>query len=97
VQGTGVGGAAMRATVAPAGEWVRLAVTAAGFPRGARCRLIIVTADGQREQAGSWTAPAAGRPEGGVSVSGSAAVPMSQVRAVAVETDGGQELMYLQV
>ena len=41
--------------------------------------------------------PAAGSPEGGVSLSGSAAVPMSQVRAVAVETDAGQELMYLQV
>jgi len=97
VQGTGVGGASMRATVAPAGQWVRLAVTASGFPRGARCRLMVVAADGQREQAGSWTVPAAGGPEGGASVSGSAAVPMSQVRAVAVETDAGQELMYLQV
>jgi hypothetical protein len=96
VQGTGVGGATMRATVAPAGQWVRLAVTASGFPRGARCRLMVVAADGQREPAGSWTVPAAG-PEGGVSVAGSAAVPMSQVRAVAVETDGGQELIYVQV
>ena len=97
VQGTGVGEASMRATVAPSGQWVRLAVTASGFPRGARCRLVVVTADGQREQAGSWTVPAAGGPEAGVSVSGSAAVPLSEVRAVAVETDGGQELMYLQV
>ena len=97
VQGTGVGGASMRATVAPAGQWVRLAVIAAGFPRGARCRLIVVAVDGQREQAGSWTVPAAGGPEGGVSVAGSAAVPLSEVRAVAVETDAGQELMYLQV
>jgi hypothetical protein len=97
VQGTGVGGASLRATIAPSGQWVRLAVTASGFPRGARCRLVVVTADGQREQAGSWTVPAAGGPEGGVSVSGSAAVPMSQVRAVVVETDAGQELMYVQV
>ena len=76
---------------------MRLAVTAAGFPRGARCRLIVVAVDGQREQAGSWTVPAAGGPEGGVSVAGSAAVPLSEVPAVAVETDAGQELMYLQV
>ena len=48
----------MRATVAPSGQWVRLAVTASGFPRGARCRLIVVAADGQREQAGSWTVAA---------------------------------------
>jgi hypothetical protein len=100
IQGTGVGGATMAATLTPFGESVRLAVTASGFPRGARCHLVVVTADGRREPAGSWTVPAAGAPAGGVSLTGSAAVDISQVRAVAVDADTGagepQELIYLQ-
>jgi hypothetical protein len=94
VQGIGVGGAAVRATVAPAatGDTVQLSVTATGLPPGAHCQLLVVTADGRRELAGSWTVPAGGP------IQGSAAVNMSQVRAVAVaDADTGQEYAYLQV
>ena len=67
-------------------------MNAAGFPRGAHCQLYVVTADGTRELAGSWTVPAGGP------IQGSAAVNMSQVQAVAVkDADTGQELAYLQV
>jgi RNA polymerase sigma-70 factor (ECF subfamily) len=97
VAGGGVGGADLRATITPSGQWVRLVATASGFPRGQRCRLVVVTADGRREIAGSWTVPPAGEPPGGVVFAGSAAVPLSQVRAVAVDTDSGQELAYLQI
>jgi putative zinc finger protein len=99
VQGAGLNGAALRVSItpSPSGDWVRLVATATGFPRGAHCRLIVITADGRREVAGSWTVPAAGGPDGGVVLAGSAAVDFSQVRAVAVDTDAGQELMYLQV
>ena len=94
VQGTGVGGATLQATVAPAptGDTVQLLVNAAGLPRGAHCQLYVVTTDGTRELAGSWTVPAGGP------IQGSAAVNMSQVQAVAVKNaDTGQELAYLQV
>ena len=99
VQGIGVGGASLQATIAPApsGDTVQLMVTAAGFPRGAHCQLLVVTADGQRQIAGSWTVPPAGAPPSGP-IRGSAAVTMSQVRAVAVADAGtGQELAYLPV
>ena len=70
----------------------QLLVNAAGLPRGAHCQLYVVTADGTRELAGSWTVPAGGP------IQGSAAVNMSQVQAVAVKNaDTGQELVYLQV
>jgi hypothetical protein len=97
VAGNGVGGADLRATITASGPWVRLVATASGFPRGQRCRLMVVAADGQREVAGSWTVPAGGEPEGGVVFAGSAAVPLSQVRAVAVDTDTGEELAYLPI
>ena len=99
VQGAGLNGAALRVSItpSPSGDWVRLVATATGFPRGAHCRLIVITAEGRREIAGSWTVPAGGEPDGGVVLAGSAAVDFTQVRAVAVDTETGQELMYLQV
>ena len=97
--GDGLNGAALRVSLAPSpsGDWVRLVATATGLPRGAHCRLIVITADGRREIAGSWTVPAGGEPDGGAVLARSAAVEFSQVRAVAVDTDAGQELAYLQV
>jgi hypothetical protein len=99
VQGAGLNGAALRVslTPSPSGDWIRLVATATGFPHGAHCRLIVITADGRREIAGSWTVPAGGEPDGGVVLAGSAAVDLTQVRAVAVDTDAGHELAYLQV
>ena len=99
VHGSGVSGAAVQATIAPApsGDTVQLLVTAAGLPRGARCQLVVVTAGGQRDPAGSWTVPAAGEPPSGP-IRGSAAVNIAQVRAVAVtDADTGHELVYLPV
>ena len=99
VQGTGVAGASLQAILAPAasGDTVQLQVTAAGFPRGARCQLLVVTADGRRELAATWTVPPAGAPPSGP-IQGTAAVNMAQVRAVAVADAGsGPQLLFLPV
>ncbi|MGI5130194.1 anti-sigma factor family protein [Pseudonocardia sp. CA-107938] len=82
------GAVSMKATVSPAAEWVRLAVTVSGVPRGKHCKLIVVRKDGSREVAGSWTVGPRGE-GGGVTVDGAADVRMEDVRSVNVEdTDG---------
>lgn len=85
---TGTGAVKMRATVAPAAEWVRLAVTVSGVPRGEHCKLIVVRKDGGREVAGSWTVGPRGE-ENGITIDGSADIPIAEVASVNVEgTDG---------
>lgn len=88
VDATGSGAVRMRATVAPAAEWVRLAVTVSGVPRGTHCKLIVVRKDGSREIAGSWTVGPRGE-ENGITIDGTADIPIAEVAAVNVEgTDG---------
>lgn len=94
VEGTGQGGVAMRATVSPAADWVRLAATVRGVPPGVHCRLMVIARDGSREVAGSWVVPPSGE-AGGVTLNGSAAVALRDVAAVAVETTAGRELVQL--
>jgi len=99
VHGSGPSGASVQATFAPApsGDTVALMVTAANLPRGAHCQLVVVTSDGHRELAGSWTVPPAGAAPIGA-IRGSAAVNIAQVRALAVnDADTGHELAYLSV
>lgn len=92
VSGTGVGGASLTATITAAGQSVNLVAAASGLPRGAHCRLVVVAADGRRETAGSWTVPAVGK------IPGSAAVPIADVRAVAVDdADTGLQMVYAPV
>ncbi len=83
------GAVQMKATVSPAADWVRLAVTVSGVPRGEHCKLIVVRKDGTREVAGSWTVGAHGE-TGGVTVDGAADVPIDDIASVNVESTGGK-------
>ena len=95
---TGTDGATLRATITPSGTWVRVVASATGFPHGQRCQVVLLTADGQRQFAASWTVPPTGEPDGGLEFGGSAAVEFSTVRAVTVENiDTGEQLAYAPV
>jgi hypothetical protein len=87
--GSGAGGTAMRATLGPAGNWVRLTASVTGIPPGERCRIVVVARNGSREIAGSWVV--SGTP--GASVDGSAAVALPEVAAVIVQNEAGHEFV----
>jgi hypothetical protein len=82
------GAVRMQATVSPAADWVRLAVTVSGVPRGEHCKLVVVRKDGTREIAGSWTVGPRGE-TGGVTVDGAADVRIDDVASVNVEATSG--------
>ncbi|MGL5909240.1 MAG: anti-sigma factor family protein [Phycicoccus sp.] len=82
-----VTGAALDAQVVPAKGWVRISVQVSGIPAGQRCRIIVVSRDGSRQEAGSWLV--SGAPEG-QTIQGSALVDPAQVAAVVVENLAGQ-------
>jgi hypothetical protein len=89
LSGGGEPGVSMTATLTPAAGWVRLTASVQGLPPGARCYIVVVGRDGTREIAGSWlVAPTGGRD--GVTLDGSAIVPLDQVDAVVVENDEGR-------
>ncbi len=87
--GSNAGGAAMRATLAPAGSWVRLTASVSGIPAGERCRILVVARNGSQEVAGSWVVSATP----GGSVDGSAAVALRDVAAVVVQNEAGHEFV----
>jgi len=87
--GTGAGGTALRATLGPAGSWVRLTASVTGIPAGERCRILVVARDGSKETAGSWVVSATP----GGSVEGSAAVALPDVAAVVVQNEAGHEFV----
>lgn len=89
IEGSGDGGARLRADVSPAADWVRLGVTVSGVPKGEHCRLLVVRKDGRREIAGSWTVGPRGEANG-VTIDGAADVPLAEVAAVAVEGPDGR-------
>ncbi|GAA5116855.1 anti-sigma factor family protein [Pseudonocardia adelaidensis] len=88
--GTGAPGVAMSATLTPAAGWVRLTATVKGIPGGERCYIVVVARDGTREVAGSWLVPEKGWRDG-ITLDGSALVPLDQVAEVVVENDQGKE------
>lgn len=85
-------GAALRVSVRPAGDWVRLAATVEGVAAGLKCRLVVVSSDGTREVAGSWTVSAKGEREG-LELDGAAAVPAADIASVRIETFDGEQLV----
>ena len=87
--GSGAGGAAMRVTLAPANNWVRLTASVTDIPPGERCRILVVSRSGAQEVAGSWVV--SGTPGG--SVDGSAAVALNDVAAVVVQNEAGREFV----
>ncbi|ALG08847.1 anti-sigma factor family protein [Kibdelosporangium phytohabitans] len=85
----GTTGAKMAVRITPAAGWVRVSATVSGIPAGEPCRLFIVSKDGTRESAGSWTVPPKEKPEG-TTLDGSAFVAPPDVAGVLVESTTGK-------
>jgi hypothetical protein len=88
--GGGAPGVSMTATLTPATGWVRLSTSVKGIPAGQRCYIIVVARDGTREIAGSWLVSQGGWRDG-ITLDGSALVPLDQVAEVVIENEAGQE------
>lgn len=85
--------ARMEVRVIPAAGWVRVKAQVADIPGGERCRLVVVSQDGERQTAGSWVvSPAGSKAETkGTILDGSAAVDPRQVKSVLVVNEEGKE------
>ncbi|MET7609219.1 zf-HC2 domain-containing protein [Streptomyces avermitilis] len=85
--------ARMEVRVIPAAGWVRVKAQVADIPGGERCRLVVVSQDGERQTAGSWVVPPAGSKaeNKGTILDGSAAVDPGQVKSVLVVNEEGKE------
>lgn len=81
-------GAAMQVRLTPAAGWVRVQVTVTGIPAGQRCRIWVVSQDGQRELAGSWLVSPKGAQEG-TTLDGSAIIDPDQVTNIIIENTAG--------
>ncbi len=86
----------LTASVVPAAGWVRLNASVTGVAAGRKCRLAVVSRDGSREIAGSWTVSAKDEADG-TNVDGSAAVAAQDVVAVEVLTAAGEQLVSLKI
>ncbi|TRO56019.1 zf-HC2 domain-containing protein [Streptomyces sp. IB201691-2A2] len=84
--------AAMTVRITPAVGWIRLNATVTGLPKGERCRLVVVSARGDREIAASWVVAAAPeKPGKPTSLDGSAAVDLTKATSVIVENEQGKQ------
>jgi anti-sigma factor RsiW len=88
--GDGAPGVSMTATLTPAAGWVRLTTSVKGIPAGERCYIVVVARDGTRQIAGSWLVSQGGWRDG-ITLDGSALVPMDQVAEVVIENEAGRE------
>ncbi|MDP9795389.1 hypothetical protein J2S43_003901 [Catenuloplanes nepalensis] len=86
----------MTATVTPAAGWVRVNAAVAGIPPGEDCRLIVVSADGNRQIAGGWVVSAAAE-TGGTNLDGSASIDPAQVTAIEVVNTAGRTFISLPI
>ncbi len=93
--GGGAPGVSMTATLTPAAGWVRLTTSVKGIPPGERCYVVVVARDGTREIAGSWLVSPGGWRDG-VTLDGSALIPLDEVAEVVVENEAGQEFAIAQ-
>jgi hypothetical protein len=89
-------GARLAVTVTPAAGWVRVHVAVQGVREGERCKLVVVSKQGQQVEAGSWVVSAKGEREGS-GIDGAALVPPKDVAAVEVVTMDGRTLVSAQV
>ena len=80
-------GAKLAATVVPADGWVWVHASITGIPAGQKCRLVVVSRDGQTEIAGSWVSPA--NPASNAKLDGTALVAPADVAAVEVQDLAG--------
>jgi hypothetical protein len=69
---------------------VRLSTSVKGIPAGERCYIVVVARDGTREIAGSWLVSPGGWRDG-ITLDGSAIVPLDQVAEIVIENEAGQE------
>jgi len=90
LSGDGAPGVSMTTTLTPAAGWVRLTTTVQGIPAGERCRIVVEARDGSRHVAGGWLVPPGGWGDDGVTLDGSAIVPLEEVAAVVVESETGR-------
>ncbi|MGH3588506.1 MAG: anti-sigma factor, partial [Pseudonocardia sp.] len=93
--GGGDPGISMRTTLTPAAGWVRLSTSVEGLPAGERCQIVVVARDGSRHIAGSWLVPQGGW-GAGMTLDGSAIVPLDQVAQVVVQNEAGREFAVAQ-
>jgi hypothetical protein len=94
--GGGAPGVSMTATLTPAAGWVRLTTAVKGIPAGERCYIVVVARDGSRQIAGSWLVSQGGWRDG-ITLDGSALVPLDQVAEVVIENEAGREFATAQV
>jgi anti-sigma factor RsiW len=90
LSGDGAPGVSMTATLTPAAGWVRLTTSVKGIPAGERCYIVVVARDGTRQIAGSWLVSQSGWRDG-ITLDGSALVPLDQVAEVVIENEAGRE------
>ncbi|GLZ38685.1 zf-HC2 domain-containing protein [Actinokineospora sp. NBRC 105648] len=89
-------GARLTAAVVPAPGWVRLNVSVTGIPEGQRCRIVVVGADGTREEAGSWVVSKKGAAEG-TNLDGAALIAPESVSAVEIVNTSGERFVSVSV
>ncbi|SES48556.1 anti-sigma factor family protein [Actinokineospora terrae] len=82
-------GARLTAKVVPAAGWVRLNVSVTGIPAGERCRVVVVSKDGTREEAGSWLVSPDGAQKG-TNLDGAALIAPDDVGSVEIITTEGK-------
>ncbi|MCO1657465.1 zf-HC2 domain-containing protein [Pseudonocardia humida] len=79
-------GAEAEVTVTPSAGYVRVSATVEGVPPGERCRMMVVTKDGDRQMAFAWiTGEGNGEP-----LTGSALVAPDDVASIDVESEDGR-------
>lgn len=90
LSGDGAPGVSMTATLTPAAGWVRLTTSVKGIPAGERCYIVVIAHDGTRQIAGSWLVSQGGWRDG-ITLDGSALVPLDEVAEVVIENEAGRE------
>jgi anti-sigma factor RsiW len=85
-------GARLAATVTPAAGWVKVHLAVQGIKEGEKCKLIVVSKQGEEIEAGSWVVSAKGEKDG-IGIDGTALVAPEDVQSVQVVTTDGRKLV----
>jgi hypothetical protein len=85
-------GARLAATVTPAAGWVKVHLAVQGIKEGEKCKLLVVSKQGQRIEAGSWVVSAKGEKDG-TGIDGTALVAPEDVQSIQVVTIDGRKLV----
>jgi anti-sigma factor RsiW len=85
-------GARLAATVTPAAGWVRVHLAVQGVREGEKCKMIVVSKNGDQVEAGSWVVSAKGEKDG-TGIDGTALVAPDDVQSVQIVTLDGRKLV----